>query len=64
LGNALGVGLLGTFLGIGAYRKYTAGELTWKVVGLWSGAVGLFALGDYYVSQYVLCLWPGNFLWC
>lgn len=53
LGNALGVGILGTVLGVGAYRKYVAGELTWKVVGLWSGAVGLFALGDYYVSQYV-----------
>lgn len=53
LGNAVTVGILGTFLGVGAYRKYVANELTWKVVGAWAGAVGLFALGDYYVSKYV-----------
>lgn len=54
LGNAVAVGLLGAALGIGAYRKYAAGELTWRVVGIWTGVVGLFAMGDYYVSQYVL----------
>lgn len=51
LGNALTVGILGTVLGVGAYRKYMAQELTWKVVGAWAGVVGLFAVGDYYVSQ-------------
>jgi len=51
VGNAITVGLLGTALGAGAYRKYTAGELTWKVVGAWAGVVGLFAVGDYYISQ-------------
>lgn len=54
LGNFVAVGALGTLLGIGAYRKYTAGELTWKIAGLWAGAVGLFAAGDYYLSQYVI----------
>jgi len=53
LGNALTVGILGTVLGVGAYRKYARDELTWKVVGAWAGVVGLFAVGDYYVSQYV-----------
>lgn len=53
LGNTLAVGILGTVLGVGAYRKYVAGELSWKVVGLWTGAVGLFAAGDYYLSKYV-----------
>lgn len=38
-------------LGFGAYRKYAAGELTWKVVGAWAGVVGLFAAGDFYLSQ-------------
>lgn len=51
LGNAVTVGLLGTFLGVGAYRKYAAGELTWKVAGLWAGAVGVFAGVDYFVTQ-------------
>ena len=51
LGNAILVGVLGTALGVGAYRKYAAGELTWKVAGLWAGAVGLFAGADYFVSS-------------
>ncbi|OCK84292.1 hypothetical protein K432DRAFT_461853 [Lepidopterella palustris CBS 459.81] len=58
LGNAITVGLLGTALGVGAYRKYTAGELTWKVVGAWAGIVGLFAVGDYYVSQFLFKKYP------
>jgi hypothetical protein len=45
------VGILGTVLGVGAYRKYASGELSAKVVGAWAGVVGLFAVGDYYVSQ-------------
>jgi cation transport ATPase len=51
IGNALTVGILGTVLGVGAYKKYVREELTWKVVGAWAGVVGLFAVGDYYVSQ-------------
>lgn len=51
LGNAVTVGILGTVLGVGAYKKYVHNELTWKVVGAWAGVVGLFAVGDYYVSQ-------------
>ncbi|KAI9788061.1 MAG: hypothetical protein M1816_007273 [Peltula sp. TS41687] len=51
VGNAVVVAALSAALGFGAYRKYAAGELTWKVVGAWAGVVGLFAAGDYYVSQ-------------
>jgi len=51
LGNAVTIAALGGLLGFGAYRKYAAGELTWKVAGLWAGAVGLFGVADYYVSQ-------------
>lgn len=51
IGNALTVGILGTVLGVGAYKKYVREELTWKVFGAWAGVVGLFAVGDYYVSQ-------------
>jgi cation transport ATPase len=53
LGNAVGVAVLAGVLGIGAYRKYARGELTGKVVAAWLGVVGLFGVGDYYVSQYV-----------
>lgn len=51
IGNAVLVGVLGTVLGVGAYKKYSAGDLSWKVVGAWTGVVGLFAAGDYYLSQ-------------
>lgn len=44
---------LAALLGTGAYRQQQAGTLTWKVAGAWAGVVGLFGLGDYYVSQYV-----------
>jgi hypothetical protein len=51
IGNAVAVVALSAGLGFGAYRKYAAGELSWKVVGAWTGIVGLFAAGDYYLSQ-------------
>lgn len=51
LGNALTLGIFGTVLGVGAYRKYVRDELSWKVVGAWAGVVGLFGVADYYVSQ-------------
>ncbi len=38
-------------LGYGAYTKHVAGELTWKFAGIWAGAVGAVAVGDYYLSQ-------------
>jgi cobalamin biosynthesis Mg chelatase CobN len=51
IGNVVAVAALGGLLGVGAYRKYNAHELTWKVAGAWAGTVGLFAVGDYFVSQ-------------
>lgn len=51
VGNAVTIAALGGLLGFGAYRKHIQGELTWKVAGLWAGAVGLFGVADYYVSQ-------------
>ena len=45
------IGLGGTLLAWGAYQKHTAGQLTWKLAGAWAGAIGLFAAGDYYLSQ-------------
>ncbi|KAI9733808.1 MAG: hypothetical protein M1818_007075 [Claussenomyces sp. TS43310] len=54
VGNAVAVVALSAGLGFGAYRKYAAGELTWKVAAAWTGVVGVFAAGDYYLSQRVL----------
>jgi uncharacterized protein DUF5353 len=51
LGNAvLSVALFGG-LGYGAYVKYRAGELSWRVVGLGAAVLGAFGVADYYVSQ-------------
>jgi len=58
VGNVLLVGILGTVFGVGAYKKYVAGEITWKVAGAWAGVVGLFAAGDYYASQYLYKKYP------
>ena len=51
LSNAVGLALVGGIIGFGAYRQYVRGELTGKVVAAWAGVIGLFGLGDYYVSQ-------------
>lgn len=51
IGNAVAVVALSAGLGFGAYRKYINGELTWKVIGAWTGLVGLFAAGDFYLSK-------------
>lgn len=51
LSNAVGLAVVASVLSIGAYRKYARGELTGKVVAAWMGVVGLFGIGDYYVSQ-------------
>lgn len=51
IGNAVGIAAFTGLLGYGAYRKYAAGEMTWKLAGAWAGVVGVFAVADYYTSQ-------------
>jgi F0F1-type ATP synthase assembly protein I len=51
LSNAVGLAVVAGVLGIGAYRKYVHGELTGKLVAAWVGVIGLFGVGDFYVSQ-------------
>jgi len=53
IGNAIAVVALSGALGFHSYRKYAAGELTWKVIGAYTAAVGLFATADYYLSSYL-----------
>ncbi|KAF2127641.1 hypothetical protein P153DRAFT_295253 [Dothidotthia symphoricarpi CBS 119687] len=56
--NAVGLAVIGTLLSIGAYRKHSRGELTGKVVAAWAGVLGLFGVGDYFVSQYFFKRYP------
>lgn len=49
--NAVLVAVAAVGLGVGAYQKHSKGELNWGLVGTWAGVVGLFAAGDYFVSQ-------------
>lgn len=51
VGNAIAWTIGGVALGIGAYNKHVKGELDWGVVGIAAGAVGVLAVGDYYLSQ-------------
>ncbi|KAJ5728160.1 hypothetical protein N7493_004490 [Penicillium malachiteum] len=54
LTNAVIGALVGAGLGLGAYRKHAEGKLSWELVGLVSGAVGTFAVADYFVSKWFL----------
>jgi len=58
IGNAVAISALAGFLGIGAYRLHKADALTWEVAGAWAGVVGLFAVGDYFISQHFLKQYP------
>ncbi|KAF2860477.1 hypothetical protein K470DRAFT_257927 [Piedraia hortae CBS 480.64] len=53
IGNAVVMGVVAAALGAGAYRMNQAGTLTWKVAGTWAGIVGVFAVSDYYLSQWL-----------
>lgn len=53
VGNALLITLLGAGLGIGAYNKHVRGQLSWQLVGIWSGVVGAVGAVDYFCSKYV-----------
>lgn len=48
-GVILAVG--GVALGLAAYKKYSEGTLDWKVASITAGALGAFAVVDYYSSQ-------------
>lgn len=54
LANAIIITVLGTSLGYGAYRKYIGGNFSWKVASVWTGAVGLFAGVDYFISKWFI----------
>ncbi|KAK2787253.1 hypothetical protein FQN52_007342 [Onygenales sp. PD_12] len=51
VGNALLIAAAGAGLGFGAWQKHVQGALTWRLIGLWSGAVGAVGVVDYWVSK-------------
>ncbi|KAL8888643.1 MAG: hypothetical protein Q9215_003952 [Flavoplaca cf. flavocitrina] len=53
VGNALVIGIGSVALGFVGYQKYAKGELSWEVAGITAAAVSAFAVGDYYLSQYL-----------
>ncbi|KAJ5963217.1 uncharacterized protein N7479_003093 [Penicillium vulpinum] len=51
LANAAIATVIGAGLGFGAYRQHARGNLSWELVGLSAGAVGVFGAVDYLVSK-------------
>ena len=51
IANAAIATLLGAGLGFGAYKQHARGNLSWELVGLSAGAVGIFGTVDYFVSK-------------
>ncbi|KAI5779268.1 hypothetical protein EDC01DRAFT_633961 [Geopyxis carbonaria] len=45
-------------LGYGAYRKHSAGQLSWKMVGLWSAGVAAVAGADFAISTWLYQNYP------
>lgn len=62
VGNAVLIAVAAIGLGVGAYQKHAKGELNWGLVGTWAGVVGLFATGDYFLSQWVITSWRFSLL--
>lgn len=51
LGNAVLVALASAGLGYGAYQKHLDGKLSWELIGIWSGIVGVAGVADYFASR-------------
>ncbi|KAJ5787000.1 hypothetical protein N7457_001990 [Penicillium paradoxum] len=52
--NAAIATVVGAGLGFGAYKQHARGTLSWELVGLSAGAVGVFGAVDYFVSKWFL----------
>lgn len=51
LANAAIATVVGAGLGFGAYKQHARGNLSWELVGLSAGAVGVFGAVDYFISK-------------
>jgi len=56
--NAIGVVGLSLLLVFGGYKKYQAGQLTWKVVGLWAAGLSALGTGDFFLSSFLFGKYP------
>ncbi|KAJ6123512.1 hypothetical protein N7471_010829 [Penicillium samsonianum] len=54
LANAAIATVVGAGLGFGAYKQHARGNLSWELVGLSAGAVGVFGAVDYFISKWFL----------
>ncbi|KXG52458.1 uncharacterized protein PGRI_087420 [Penicillium griseofulvum] len=54
IANAAIATVVGAGLGFGAYKQHARGNLSWEMVGLSAGAVGIFGAVDYFVSKWFL----------
>ncbi|KAJ5373697.1 hypothetical protein N7517_005703 [Penicillium concentricum] len=54
IANAAIATVVGAGLGFGAYKQHARGNLSWELVGLSAGAVGIFGAVDYLVSKWFL----------
>ncbi|KAJ9608709.1 hypothetical protein H2200_006480 [Cladophialophora chaetospira] len=54
VGNALIWGIATVAIGYGAYQKHSEGKLDWQLAGTVAGAVGAFAVADYFGSKWLL----------
>ena len=52
--NSILGGVAAVVLGVGAWRKYKIGELSWKVVGVWGGVAAAVVAVDVVVSRFYL----------
>ncbi|TGZ77261.1 hypothetical protein EX30DRAFT_398675 [Ascodesmis nigricans] len=56
--NSLLVTATAGVLGWMGYKKYQAGQLTWKVVGMWTAGVAGVTAADYFISSFLYKKYP------
>lgn len=61
LANAVTVAAVSAVLGFIGFKKHQAGQLSWKVVGVWSAFVAAFGTADYFLSRFVGVFYPTLF---
>ena len=56
IANGLAIVIGSVALAYGGYKKYSVGELDWKLAGAAGAVVGALGIGDYFLSQYVFLI--------
>jgi len=50
--NAVLSTILAITLGVNAYNKYKVGQFSWKLVGIYTGAIAAFGAVDFYATKF------------